>query len=254
MSETLDRLERAAYTTNITDPADIDGIMLRFLDLRYEMLNSTCPRYRRLVDVLSEGFDLFEEDIVSLTLRDLLLLIGSETEMRYFGTKREDWYVKAGLNNRFNTAPDCFMLADILLNSERKNLIVKQFLHINLFSLLNYADVFEDIRSGSFTMQTEKWGVLTQRDIRESCQDLLEIYRRYNLLNLSHSFKELTLKDYLKLANALGVSGWICGGATLEGYVKRSIAAYSMTRVLFMDVILRKLIDRGLCFDGKEDL
>ncbi len=261
MSKELERLEKLAAQTVITDHDEIDRIIGNFLGMRYRDLhNGNNSSYNEVPTSLSEGFALDYRKVEEMTVGEILTVFGFEAGARYYERDSEDWIRSNKLDHRFSTAEDCFFLARTLTNVNKVERRVTRFLKIDFYSFMDYlADKTIAIRKA---VKSENSSISLQHD---ACTHLDNVYTRW--LSFAGRFFEgneenqpTTIGGMLLLALKWGTQPWLCGSRALDSFVEQTVEPYRLINDLFMNCIRATLIsaDRrdfarilSRCSDGK---
>ena len=245
MSKQLDRILEAAFEGNIVGQDEIKEIMDGFLSLSAAELSGGQEKFKYIVWDLARGFELVEEKVKELSIRELLILIGYEPgTVRFMMPEEDAWFYQDEKYNRsFFTAGTCFTLGMLVLGMEKKIPLLGRFMKIDFWSFLKYlgnilTEEGKATDNPALNRELRKRGMRLNRFWHDS-----ETFVREN--TSSESEEEITVGDLLTTVCNVGRRGWICGTEPLDSYADRVYAAYRFVKFLFMDCMRMILIEKG---------
>ncbi len=245
MSKQLDKIIEAAFQGNIVGQDEIKEITDSFLELSVAELTGGQYQFEYIVRDLAKGFDLLEERVKELSIRELLILIGYEPGTVWFMMPEEDaWFYRDDkYNRRYFTVGTCYTLGMLVLGMEKKIPLLGRFMKMDFWSFLKYlgnvlTEESKDTTDPDLEREFRRRGMRMNRFFHDA-----EEFVREN--NSFEPEAEITVGDLLVTICNVGRRGWNCGTEPLDLYAGRVYAAYRFIKYLFMDCIRMMLIERG---------
>ena len=253
MSKELDKLENMAKMKCITDHEQIEKIMNNMLSLPFSFFQKDETRYRYnlsrekapspdryLRDDICKGFNLQMNDFKDISLEDILILIGYEPGNPYFNPPdAESMYGKLG--KKFNSAGDSYVLALLINSFSKKNIRIKEFMHIELSAYTAYlTEKVEDEYRNSLIPFSTCFDILhkIQAFKKQACK-----YMSDDLQTGGGGLaKGLTVGDLIYKALTICGRSWMCSVKPLEMYISEIVESYDLLNRLFMDSVRMPLI------------
>lgn len=237
MSNILDEMEKTASVERIEDHEKIGQILDRFLDMSLEEFVGNDERFTYLGRDISQGFDLDQEKVEKLSLRDILILIGYEPGFPWFELPEDDtWFYDNEPTRKFFSAGHCFFLARVIRDSASSNPVLKQFMHMDYWKFIKY------LSDRMVEMTDDHNG--NQREICRKGMKLNRLYSITDKFTREYSSVEgyISMGDVINTACCVGLRCWICGTEPLNIFMKKTQSAYNTMRILFMDCMRMSLI------------
>lgn len=241
MSKELDAIEKVAREKIVSDRDAIEDAIRSLLSLKPDAFDVT-PNSKAFMNALtgdiSSGFALEKELVKELDLAQILTIIGYEPGVPWFEID-ENWFRARRLGKGFFCAPNCYMLARALYESQRKNPVVARFMKI---SFTEFVDLACD-RIGSDHIRS--------REIRD--RERSEIGRMYRATEerlaqwitdekRKASRDDRTMKEVIDTAMIKSLRPWLCGTQQLAGYMDNIIAVNEIAKLIFMDCIRQAFV------------
>ncbi len=232
LSKELLKLEQRARQKVITDRQDIDRIMSRIMIMPFSYLRKDEVNYLRLREMLSEGFEIYENRLDDMHFYEILILIGYEPGNRYFDTPLIG---ERNYGKKFNASGNVRFIAAIIKNlSQCHDIHLKEFMNIELQSFVYYLQgfVFAEYKKKHIS---KSYGLRVQHDLdrfyREACE------------YLETATEECETSEYKTVGNLITAAvdnscdQWVACSVPLEDFEKHITAAYKILTRLFMNGI-----------------
>lgn len=240
MSIELDRLENMAKMKCITDHEQIERIVKNMLSLPFSFFQKDETRYKYLRDDFCKGFNLYQGYMNEISLEDALVLIGYEPGNTYFNppdAKR----MHERLGRKFNAAGDSYVLALLINGLSKKNIRIKEFVHIELSAYTDYLSekVEDEYRNSLIPFSTCSDILHKIEEFKHKACEYMSNNPRTGDCEIA---KGLTVGDLISKALTICGRSWICSVKPLEMYCSEIIESYDLLNRLFMDSVRMPLI------------
>ena len=231
MSAQLEEMAKRASQTVITDPDHIDAIVRYVLSREISYFRKDKIRYEYLCDNLSAGFGIDVDSLSSMTVANVLMLIGYEPGNQFFNSPL---IKEKGYDKRFNSAGDCRSLGVMMYYlSGSGNIRIREFMHIGLEAYTKYlhTKVREEFEKCRITRRVAGRMMLGIDSFRS-------VSNRY----IDNSDGTATIGTLIDKAVNHGIRCWVCSAVPLEDFSSGIIESYDILRRLFMDGIRMPLV------------
>ena len=238
MSSELERLEKKASTTSITDPVDIYRILEHMLKMRFSYFQKEGKRYEYLRDDLAKGFCLDPDKMKDLLLEDILILIGYTPGQAYFQFPNEN-KSKISIGKSFNAAASSFAFALMIHNLENRCPTLKEFSLIRRDSFIS--SLVQKVR------HEYDDNLPAQIAIGIKIGNFRTISFRYinEYMGIEKLEEELTIGEIMSCALNNSTKFWTPYITPYEDYQDRVIDSYELLVSLLMDAIREPLIHQN---------
>ncbi|MCR4739501.1 MAG: hypothetical protein K5886_04480 [Lachnospiraceae bacterium] len=239
MSKELEKLEKVAAIKCITDQEHIDRIIRYMLSLPFSCFKKDESRYRYLRFDLCSGFSLCEDDLDSISVSDVLILIGYEPGNSYFNPP-DSKRIYRSKGRKFNAAGNSYVLALLIDSLAKSNIRIKEFKHIGLSSYIGYLKkkVDEEYKNKLLPLS--------------ACSDILRRIEGFSRKARDYVFTDpqpgigsegdITLGDLIYKALTVCAKSWMCSVKPLDMYCSEIIDSYDVLNRLFMDSLRMPLV------------
>ena len=255
MSEILDKIESLASGKKIFDQELIGIILDTFLDLRFSEIAKNERFESFMPEDLANGLHLEKQAVSGCTVRELLVLIGMESDEEWFDIpdKDREYFDKERFSapdkdKEFfradfpNSACHCLMLAGMLSNKGKKNTTLARLMDIDYEAFLIYLGNIP-VKAGLKSFDDPDMVSRRSELVKEYCHMIYLVYE-YLFKDTGMSFEQVrfTLGDVINTAYKQGSAMWLCGIQPLTEHAKSVRRAYLIANNLFAEIMNGYLI------------
>ena len=237
MSKILEKIEKTASVERIEDLEQIGQILNRLLDINLTEIASN-EKFEYLGNDIAKGFVLNQDKVSSLSLGEILTLIGYEPGFPWFELAEDEaWFYDNKPTKKFFSAGHCFFLARLIRDRASSNPVLNQFMHVDYWKFIKYL-------SDRMIEEADD----QNSDSREICRKGMRLNRLYSITDrftrkYSSIEGDISVGDVINTACNLGLRCWICGTEPLSTFTEKTYSAYNTMRLMFMDCIRMSLIN-----------